>query len=255
MPHRAYLLTAKLILSPLWTAASATARKPAFHCKLHTPPSLLSFPYVIKQAATISSLASSHERGEDYETEEYAKFAKKIDVDFTNPSVLTQAVTHRSYKHGTVPTMERLEFLGESVIQLYATEFLLDHEVQENELFERVESYIDPKILGLIGKQLGLNKLLRWTPINLQELQNALALGFVAIPKGETRTTGRALLALVGAIYHDKGASSAQKFILKHVIPRHPTDMRLTLSNIPETTAPKSAGWFLGRSPKPKSAR
>ncbi|CAG8436212.1 8025_t:CDS:2 [Ambispora gerdemannii] len=159
----------------------------------------------------------------EYLTEDYERFARDIGLNFSNPATLTQAVTHRSFEHGNVRHMERLEYLGQCVIQTFAAEFLID-KVSAEQLQTRIESYKDTSIVGTIGKQIGLNKLLRWVPVNLEEVKKAEASGSYVKPIGQKHVTGRAMLALVGAIYHDQGAFAAKSFFHRHILPRHPTD-------------------------------
>ncbi|CAG8462459.1 11803_t:CDS:2 [Ambispora leptoticha] len=137
----------------------------------------------------------------------------------------------RSNRYQEKPTKEYLtedyerfaKNIGRCVIQTFAAEFLID-KVSTEQLQKRIESYKDTSIVGTIGKQIGLNKLLRWVPVNLEEIKKAELSGSYVKPIGQKHVTGRAMLALVGAIYHDQGAFAAKKFFHRHIIPRHPTD-------------------------------
>ncbi|CAG8439614.1 7902_t:CDS:10 [Acaulospora colombiana] len=104
---------------------------------------------------------------------------------------------------------ERLEQARcQKAIQLFAAEFFIDR-VPPEELHEKVELYTKHSTnLGMIGQKMGLDELLYWTPINAKEVEMANQEGHKLKPKGIEFVTGRALQALVGAIYHDQEVCS-----------------------------------------------
>lgn len=126
--------------------------------------------------------------------------------------LLEIALTHRSYSYesGGLPTYERLEFLGDSVLGLIVT----------SELYQRYpdlpESRLSPLRSGIVNT------------VALAEVARALGLGsHIKIGKGEESSGGRdkssiladALEALFGALYLDKGFEATKNIILPLIAP------------------------------------
>lgn len=126
--------------------------------------------------------------------------------------LLEIALTHRSYSYesGGLPTYERLEFLGDSVLGLIVT----------SELYKRYpdlpESRLSPLRSGIVNT------------VALAEVARALGLGsHIKIGKGEESSGGRdkssiladALEALFGALYLDKGFEATKNIILPLIAP------------------------------------
>ncbi|MSZ66198.1 MAG: ribonuclease III [Actinobacteria bacterium] len=122
--------------------------------------------------------------------------------------LLELALTHRSfaYEFGGLPTNERLEFLGDSVLGLVVTEELYSKfpDLDESRLSPLRSGVVNMRALAQIARDLELGQYLR-------------------IGKGEETTGGRdknsiladSLEALVGAIYLDQGYVKTQEIILK----------------------------------------
>lgn len=146
--------------------------------------------------------------------------AKKIGVKFKNIQLLEQAVTHRSYlnehRNYKLEHNERLEFLGDAVLELVVTEYLYkkfpDH--PEGEMTNWRASLVNGEMLAKIARKL--------------EVEN-----YLMMSRGEAKDTGRArqyLLAnateaIIGAIYLDQGKDGYKKsreFIERSVITELP---------------------------------
>lgn len=127
------------------------------------------------------------------------------------------AFTHRSYLNEhrgfALPHNERLEFLGDAVLELVATEHLYktyDH--PEGELTNFRSALVNYRMLSDIARRLGLEE-------------------FLQMSRGEAKDTGRArqvilanaIEALIGAIYLDLGYDAAKQFIVKEVLIELPT--------------------------------
>jgi ribonuclease-3 len=136
---------------------------------------------------------------------------------FNNPELLDRALTHRSAlnepESGTPVkrSYERLEFLGDAVLELIITHYLFDHYPQEPE--GKLTTY--------------RSALVRTT--TLAEVARDLGLGAqLYMSRGEVATGGRdnpSLLAdvveaVIGAIYLDQGLEAAKKFIDKFLLPK-----------------------------------
>src|SRR6185369_12597719 len=122
------------------------------------------------------------------------------------------AFTHRSYLNENrsfhLPHNERLEFLGDAVLELVATEYLYRHYPHsEGELTNFRSALVNYKMLAEIAKRLGLEQ-------------------FLQMSKGEAKDTGRArqvilanaIEALIGALYLDLGYQAATNFIAKEIL-------------------------------------
>ena len=146
---------------------------------------------------------------------ELAQFAARFGWHFNNPELLEQAFTHRSYlnEHEGEDLVhnERLEFLGDAVLELVITDLLFKNYPQANEgdLTAYRAALVNTDTLGAAASDLGLNNYLR-------------------LSKGEARDTGRARLvilanafeSLVGALFLDRGYDIAADFIKQALWPR-----------------------------------
>lgn len=138
---------------------------------------------------------------------DFKELAKKLETDFSDLSYLETALTHRSYlnEHRSAGEHnERLEFLGDAVLELSATDLLYRSYPEEPE--GRLTAYR----AALVNT---------WS---LAEAAEALGLSdYLRLSKGEAKDTGRArqvilanaFEAVIGAIYLDQGFPSADAFI------------------------------------------
>lgn len=147
-------------------------------------------------------------------TKDFSEFEKKIDVTFSNKELLKLAFTHRSYVNehrGEVSEHnERLEFLGDAVLELVTTEFLYEKYPGEPEgvLTAYRAALVNTVTISQVAAELDAND-------------------FLLLSKGEAKDTGRArqyilantFEAIVGAIYLDQGYDEAQRFIHTHLLP------------------------------------
>lgn len=145
--------------------------------------------------------------------EKIRNFQTLIGYSFTNENLLKQALMHSSYaneKHmNKLANNERLEFLGDAVLELISSEFVYkEHkEMHEGELTKLRASMVCEPTLALCAKE-----------INLGE--------FLLLGKGEDATGGRerdsilsdALEATIGAIYLDGGFTNAKEFINHYIL-------------------------------------
>lgn len=138
---------------------------------------------------------------------------ERIGYTFKNRGLLEQALTHSSYanekKLGKGGCNERLEFLGDAVLELISSDFLFRAfpEVPEGELTKRRASLVCEPSLAFCARQFGLQE-------------------FLLLGRGEDLTGGRnrdsivsdATEALLGAIYLDGGFASAKEFVLNFIL-------------------------------------
>jgi len=134
---------------------------------------------------------------------------KKIGVDFKNQDLLRQALVHRSYLNEhprfRLDNNERLEFLGDAVLEIIVTEHLFFNflEKKEGELTNYRASLVNTKMLASVAEELELENFLY---LSKGESQDSNA-------KARKSILANAVEAIVGSIYLDKGKEEAKKFI------------------------------------------
>lgn len=142
------------------------------------------------------------------------KLETLIKYEFKNKDFLKEAITHRSYLNENTswkyPHNERLEFLGDAVLELIVTEELFQEfpKYAEGQLTTYRAALVNYQMLSEVSKKFNLEK-------------------FLLLSKGEAKDVGRArdvilanaFEALVGAIYLDSGYESVAKFIIAFVMP------------------------------------
>lgn len=146
---------------------------------------------------------------------DFTAAAQKLGLSFSNLALLTEALTHRSYLNEnraiSASHNERLEFLGDAVLELAATRFLFDRFPQkpEGDLTAYRAALVNTVSIAGVAEQLGVNDML-------------------LLSKGEAKDTGRArqiilanaFEAILGAVYLDQGYEAAEAFLKKHLFPR-----------------------------------
>jgi ribonuclease-3 len=143
----------------------------------------------------------------------YQEFAReKLGFEFKNPSLLVTAFTHRSYvnehRKSAKAHNERLEFLGDAVLELATTEFLFaNYEQPEGILTSWRAALVRTESIAAAGASLGYEPLLRMSRGEKQGSE-AARLHIVA----------NAFEALIGAIHLDQGYEAAAKFVNTHIL-------------------------------------
>ncbi|MDP3993366.1 MAG: ribonuclease III [bacterium] len=151
---------------------------------------------------------------------DYSKLESKINTNFKNQDFLRVALTHRSYlnenRSYALPHNERLEFLGDAVLELVTTEYLYrNFENPEGELTNLRSALVNYRLLSEIAREIGLDD-------------------FILLSRGEAKDTGRArqvilanaIEALIGAIYLDQGLEAAKDFIDAFVLTKLPAILK-----------------------------
>lgn len=141
------------------------------------------------------------------------EFQERIGYHFQQEGLLRQALTHSSYanehhmkKHSD---NERLEFLGDAVLEIVSSEFLYNKypDVPEGELTRKRASIVCEPTLALCTRELELGR-------------------YLYLGRGEDKTGGRkrksilsdCLEAIIGAIYLDGGFANAKEFIEEYIL-------------------------------------
>ncbi|MBI5220564.1 MAG: ribonuclease III [Candidatus Liptonbacteria bacterium] len=141
-------------------------------------------------------------------------FYQIIGINFKNPDLIQEALTHRSYLNEntawSIPHNERLEYLGDAVLELAVSEFL----------FAKFATYPEGQLTVLRASLVNYQLLAR--------VANQIQLGeYLHMSRGEAKDTGRArevilanaIEAVIGAIYLDQGYTVAQGFVERFVQP------------------------------------
>ena len=145
---------------------------------------------------------------------DFSKFEERAGINFKDKNLLKQAFTHRSYINENrglaLEHNERLEFLGDAVLELVITDYLYVRmkDFSEGELTSLRSALVNADSCSRIAQALGAND-------------------YLLLSKGEAKDTGRArtyilantLEAIIGAIYIDQGYEKVKVFILAHMTP------------------------------------
>lgn len=144
------------------------------------------------------------------------KLKEKFVIAVKNKELFQEALTHRSYlnehKEYKFPHNERLEFLGDAVLELVVTEYLFhNYKNPEGELTSFRAALVNGEMLASIGRTLGIQD-------------------YLLMSRGEAKDTGRArgylvanaVEAVIGALYLDQGYDAAKDFITRHVLSHLP---------------------------------
>lgn len=145
--------------------------------------------------------------------EKKAELEERIGYTFRNKKLLQQAVTHSSYaneqKINKTEDYERLEFLGDAVLELVSSEFIYQEnpEMPEGKMTKKRSSMVCEPALAFCARDLSLEE-------------------YILLGRGEEATGGRkrdsivsdVMEAVIGAIYLDSGIEQARAFIRRHIL-------------------------------------
>ncbi|MCK4520524.1 ribonuclease III [Candidatus Parcubacteria bacterium] len=148
---------------------------------------------------------------------DFSTLEKKLDINFKNKNLLIQAFIHRSYLNERpkfyLHHNERLEFLGDAVLELVVTKYLFESypKKQEGMMTNWRAALVNSKMLSKIAKRIGFND-------------------FLLLSQGEEKETGKArrfilantLEAFIGALYLDQGYEPCDSFIRRYLIKELP---------------------------------
>jgi ribonuclease-3 len=147
-------------------------------------------------------------------TIDFSQFEQKTGISFINKGLLRQAFTHRSYlnenKNLKIEHNERLEFLGDAVLELIVTVYLYKTypEKPEGELTSYRSALVNSQTLSKAATDMGMND-------------------YLLLSHGEAKDTGRARTyilantfeAFLGSLYLDQGYEACEKFVATYIFP------------------------------------
>lgn len=140
---------------------------------------------------------------------------ERLDIEFQNPLLLLEALTHRSYlnEDPSHPTghNERLEFLGDAVVGLVVTEFLFKKFSADSEgkMTRYRGSLVSGQVMGGIIEELGFHRFMLFAKGQRTEM----ALETAYARKATSIICGNLFEAIVGAIYLDQGIGACRLFL------------------------------------------
>lgn len=147
----------------------------------------------------------------------FSKLEKKLGIKFNNKDLLKQAFTHRSYLNENpdfnLDNNERLEFLGDAVLELIVTEDLFkNHKNPEGELTSWRAALVNTDSLSESAKKLNLEDFLLLSKGELNDSNK----------KARYCILANTFEAFLGALYLDKGYEECQKFVRKNILIKLP---------------------------------
>ncbi len=152
----------------------------------------------------------------DHPTHDLATIEHVLGVTFSQKDTLLSALTHRSYLNENpqfpLDHNERLEFLGDAVLELIVTDHLYrTYELPEGEMTNLRSAVVRGEMLSKVAREIGIED-------------------YLLLSRGERKDTGKAreyilanaVEALIGAIYQDQGYESAKKVVDAYIVSKLP---------------------------------
>jgi len=175
---------------------------------------------------------------------DFSALEKKLQLDFKNKDLLIQAFVHRSYLNEhpdfRLGHNERLEFLGDAVIELIVTEYLYEKYPQktEGELTNWRAALVNANQLAEVAQEIGLGE-------------------FLLLSKGEEKDNSKArhyilantFEALLGSIYLDLGYEVSKEFIKEYLLNKLPRIIERGLFKDPKSRFQEESQERLGITP------
>ncbi|PLX28364.1 ribonuclease III [Candidatus Parcubacteria bacterium] len=159
-----------------------------------------------------------------YEEKGFAKIEEIMGISFKNKDILVQALVHRSFLNENrdfpLAHNERLEFLGDAVLELVVTEYLIENYLNpEGELTNWRAALVNGTMCARVAREMGLEPYLFLSHGESKD-ENTKARDYIL---------ANALEALIGAIYVDQGWEMAHQFITRWVVTKLPEVLELGL--------------------------
>jgi len=182
-----------------------------------------------------------------YIEKEFNKLEEAIGITFKDKNLIVQALVHRSYlnenREFPMAHNERLEFLGDAVLELVVTENLFEHYLNpEGELTNWRAALVNSKMCASVAREISLEP-------------------FLFLSRGESQDTNikardyilaNALEAVIGAIYLDQGWDMSKQFITRYIISKLPEVLELGLWMDPKSRFQEASQEVIGLTPSYK---
>ncbi|MEK7496663.1 MAG: ribonuclease III [Patescibacteria group bacterium] len=175
---------------------------------------------------------------------DFSQLAADLGVKFNDLELLKQSLVHRSYLNENpgfpLAHNERLEFLGDAVLELVVTEYLYEHYPNpEGDLTNWRAALVNAVMLGTIAAEMGLED-------------------YLYLSRGETKDVGskarqfilaNAIEAVIGAVYLDQGVEVTRKFIHQYILSKLPEVLANKLYQDPKSRFQEIAQDKFGTTP------
>jgi ribonuclease III len=178
------------------------------------------------------------------ELKDLTPLEERLGYTFKDRGTLIQAITHRSYLNENAsfpyPHNERLEFLGDAVLELVVTEHLFTHFANpEGELTNWRAALVNAKTLAGISNQMAFEEFLLMSKGEAKDANSKARMYILA----------NAIEAIIGAIYMDGGTKAASDFIHKHILSHLEFILKNELYVDPKSKFQETAQDLLGITP------
>lgn len=182
-----------------------------------------------------------------YDFIDFSPMEKRLGYVFKDKKFLLESLTHRSYlnEHGDFPHdhNERLEFLGDAVLELVVTEFLYkEYPNPEGELTNWRAALVNAKTLAGVANQLAFEEFLLLSKGEAKDKASKARMYILA----------NAIESIIGAIYLDGGWDSVKGFIHEHILSLLPNILEHKLYIDPKSRFQETAQELLGITPSYK---
>jgi len=179
-----------------------------------------------------------------YKEKKFAKIEDKLGIKFKDKNLLVQAFVHRSYLNENrdfpLAHNERLEFLGDAVLELAVTKFLFENYLNpEGELTNWRAALVNAKMCSIVSNDIGMDE-------------------YLFLSHGESKDAGtkareiilaNALEALIGAIYLDQGWDLAEQFVYRWTVSKLPEVLEMGLWMDPKSRFQEASQESVGFTP------
>ncbi|MBN1585010.1 ribonuclease III [Candidatus Uhrbacteria bacterium] len=175
---------------------------------------------------------------------DFSALEGKLGIAFKNRDILTQAFVHRSYlnEHPSFPFghNERLEFLGDAVLELVVTDYLYrNYPNPEGEMTNWRAALVNARMLAEIANQYGLDQYMYLSHGESRDSQG----------KARQFILANAFEALIGAIHLDLGYGAAERFIREAVLSKLPDILERQLYMDPKSRFQEKSQEIVGLTP------
>ncbi|MDD4995211.1 MAG: ribonuclease III [Patescibacteria group bacterium] len=176
--------------------------------------------------------------------ENLSELQERLGIKFKNEDFLRQAMVHRSYlnEHPDFPLghNERLEFLGDAVLELVVTKHLYEsYQNPEGELTNWRAALVNAHMLATLARELNIEEFLYLSRGEEKDNES----------KARQYILANAFEALIGAIYLDQGWDASDEFIMKSLMIKLPEILKLKLYLDPKSRFQEAAQEQFGTTP------
>ena len=180
----------------------------------------------------------------EYTSKHFDQLEEKIGIRFNNKDLIVQALVHRSFLNENrdfpLAHNERLEFLGDAVLELVVTEFLFEKYLNpEGELTNWRAALVNAKMCAQVGNEIDLDPYLFLSRGESQDTNS----------KAREYILANAIEGLIGAIYMDQGWEVSKQFILRWIVSKLGEVLELGLWMDPKSRFQEASQEYIGITP------